>query len=249
MVALYIFGILCGIGALAYGAWAIRAILDAEAGNERMQDIAAAIQEGASAYLNRQYTTIAGVGAVVGILLGIILGFHVAVGFFLGAVLSGVAGYVGMNVSMRANVPPQMRRAPAAWCRRRRRRHVARYRHAGGRLGFWASPSLLSCALLRRFLRETRKIMEPCPLSSAPRDFDFGDWAADLHQGADVGADWWARSSGIPRTSAQSGGDRDNVGDNVGDCAGMAADLSRLCGHRVATMLLASISSAEFQPR
>ncbi|MGB0671058.1 MAG: sodium/proton-translocating pyrophosphatase, partial [Rhodospirillales bacterium] len=104
MSGLYVFIIACGAVALAYGAWAIRSILAAPAGSERMQEIAGAVQEGARAYLNRQYTTIAIAGVVIGVLLGIALGFAVAVGFFIGAILSGVAGYIGMNVSVRANV-------------------------------------------------------------------------------------------------------------------------------------------------
>ena len=99
-----IFVIACGLLALAYGVYAIRSVLAAPAGTERMQEIAAAIQEGARAYLNRQYTTIALVGVVIGVLLGLWLGLAVTVGFFTGAILSGATGYIGMNVSVRANV-------------------------------------------------------------------------------------------------------------------------------------------------
>jgi len=94
----------CGLLALAYGAYASIKVLAADAGNKKMREIALAIQEGASAYLNRQYGTIAVVGIVVCILLGMVLGTHVGVGFAIGAVLSGIAGYVGMHVSVRANV-------------------------------------------------------------------------------------------------------------------------------------------------
>jgi K(+)-stimulated pyrophosphate-energized sodium pump len=93
-----------GLVALAYGALAARSVLSASGGTPRMQEIAAAIQEGARAYLNRQYTAIAIVGVILGVILGTLLGLWVATGFFIGAILSGFAGYIGMNVSVRANV-------------------------------------------------------------------------------------------------------------------------------------------------
>jgi K(+)-stimulated pyrophosphate-energized sodium pump len=94
----------CGVLALLYGLWTIKEVLSLPAGTARMQEIAAAIQEGARAYLNRQYTTIAMVGAVIFVLALIFLGWQVGVGFLIGAALSGAAGYVGMYVSVRANV-------------------------------------------------------------------------------------------------------------------------------------------------
>src|ERR687891_495154 len=104
MVSAYIFVIVCGLLALAYGVVTSRSVLAANAGNARMQEISNAVQLGASAYLNRQYRTIAIVGVLILIILWIALGFWVALGYLIGAVLSGAAGYIGMNVSVRANV-------------------------------------------------------------------------------------------------------------------------------------------------
>ena len=96
--------IACGVLALLYGVYTIRSVLSLSAGNARMQEIAAAIQEGAAAYLNRQYTTIAIVGVVIFLLAFLVFGWEMAIGFLIGAVASGLAGYVGMYVSVRANV-------------------------------------------------------------------------------------------------------------------------------------------------
>jgi K(+)-stimulated pyrophosphate-energized sodium pump len=99
-----IFVLACGVLALAYAVWAAREVISADAGNERMQEIAAAVQEGAKAYLNRQYSTIALVGLVIFAILWFLLGLEVGIGYLIGAILSGAAGYTGMLVSVRANV-------------------------------------------------------------------------------------------------------------------------------------------------
>src|SRR3954471_21520623 len=96
--------IACGLLAIVYGIWAIWSVMQADAGSARMQEIAAAVREGAQAYLKRQYTTIAVVGVVIFVIVGYLLGWLVGIGFAIGAILSGVAGFIGMNVSVRANV-------------------------------------------------------------------------------------------------------------------------------------------------
>ncbi|HMA49532.1 MAG TPA: sodium-translocating pyrophosphatase [Magnetospirillaceae bacterium] len=239
--------LLCGVIALAYALYASRSVLSAGAGTERMIEIAAAIQEGARAYLNRQYSTIAVVGVIIGVILGWRLGIHVAVGYLIGAVLSGLAGYVGMNVSVRANV----RTAEAA-----RSGGMAPALAVAFKSGAITGLLVVGLGLLGvtiYFMALKHMGYESRPLAEGLVGLSFGASLISIFarlgggiftKGADVGADLVGKvEAGIPEDDPRNPAViADNVGDNVGDCAGMAADLfETYVVTMVATMLLGSI--------
>jgi K(+)-stimulated pyrophosphate-energized sodium pump len=215
-----------------YGFVTSRQVLSAPAGNDKMQEIAAAIQEGAKAYLGRQYRTIAIVGVVVAVLVALFLGVIPTVGFVIGAVLSGVAGYIGMNISVRANV----RTAAAAQTGLQAGLTMA-FR-AGAITGMLvAGLALLAIAVFFWYLTDVA-MMAPNsrPVIDALVALAFGASLISIFarlgggiftKAADVGADLVGKvEAGIPEDDPRNPAViADNVGDNVGDCAGMAADL------------------------